>query len=382
MALGLYLHVPFCRTRCHFCAFYLRVYRASDAAAYVNALHREIDRHAAAGTLRGRSVDTVYFGGGTPTALPATDLAAVLRHITDAFDVSPGAEITVEAHPADAVDAMLGTLAAAGVTRMSFGAQSFDENELVALGRQALPSTTTRAVSAARCAGISSINLDLMYGLPGQTARDWQDSLDEACSLLPDHLSCYAFTVEDDTKTGRDIALGRGMAPEPALQVELEEATGLQLAGAGYERYEISNYARPGHRCRHNVLYWTDGEYLGLGPSAQSYLDGVRFGVEANLPAYCDAQIRGEWAIDEREWLSVRQRAIESVVFGLRLIDGVPWSIVRNEGPCDSLGIQWDAVIDRLMAEGFLERVSGRVRLTSHGRRYADTVSVQLLTAV
>jgi len=370
MPIGAYIHVPFCRTRCHFCAFYLRVFREADAARYVDAVVREIDRHAVEGTVAGRAFDTVYFGGGTPTVLSEVQLSTILTLLSRRLGVQSDAEITVEAHPDDLDASRLAALMKSGVTRLSIGAQSFDEHELLRIGRPTLPVAVTAAVDGARRAGIRSVNLDLMYGLPGQSLMQWQDTLDAAIGLAPDHLSCYAYTVEPETRTAIDIARGDVPRPSDSLQLEMETRSEEILTKAGYERYEISNYARPGHRCRHNMLYWTGADYLGFGPSAQSYVGGDRFGVVANLETYCRTLESGALPIVDRQPLNPSDQLIDRIVFGLRRIEGIESRLVADAGRTTEVA--------HLIDDGWLEERDARLRLTEAGRRHADSVAERL----
>jgi len=283
---GLYVHIPFCRERCHFCAFYLELHRGPSAEAFLRALQTEIHLYGAEKVNGGRPVQSVYFGGGTPTVLAAAQLTAILDAVRDAFDLPPECEITVEAHPGTVTDTDLSALRRAGVTRLSFGAESMQDADLTAIGRPGSRRETVGALVAAREAGFTNINLDLMYGLPGQTVESWTRTISACCDLSPTHLSCYALTVEAGTRLAQEVRRDPGKIPHAQIQIEMDHAAQQVLRDAGYVRYEISNYARPGFECRHNLLYWTQGDYLGLGPSAQSFIGGVRFGNVANLAAY------------------------------------------------------------------------------------------------
>ncbi len=373
-ALGLYIHVPFCRSRCHFCAFYLQIYREDRAQNYLTALFHEIQLHAERQTLGSRRLDTVYFGGGTPTALQPSDLCEILACAQTNFGLHPDAEITVEAHPDTVNVDGLSQLLNAGFNRVSFGVQSFDEHELADIGRPPLPETTRTVVASARRAGFTNINLDLIYGLTGQTLDSWQATLDEAVALKPSHLSCYALTVEEGTRLIVDIRRGNRTNPEEFLQNALEEEAVTRLANAGFERYEISNYCRPGHACRHNKLYWENGEYLGIGPSAQSYVGGSRFGNAVDLKAYQQMLAIGRLPIAEREELSPEQRRREAIVFGFRLTDGIALVSLYEDKDAG-----WEHKVRSLVDEGWLEEVDGRVKLTAAGRRFADSIAVDLL---
>jgi putative oxygen-independent coproporphyrinogen III oxidase len=375
MSLGLYLHVPFCRTRCHFCAFTLQVHREDRVQRYLDALASEIRLHAGQQSLAGRRLDTVYFGGGTPTSLSAGQLTGILQHIRGSFGLADAAEISVEAHPDTVTEDGLRQLADAGFTRVSFGVQSMDDGELLQIGRRTSGNRTQAAVGMARSAGFANINLDLIYGVPGQTPDGWLATLDAVLSLEPAHLSCYALTVEEKTRLHLDVRRGDAVEPDAALQNEMEDAAARRLAAAGFTRYEISNYARPGYACRHNLLYWQGQEYLGLGPSAQSYLDGRRFGNIESVEDYDRTLGRDCLPIAESELLSADQRRRERIVFGLRLIEGVDQALLRHEPPDRA----WQQALDRLTRRGLLEERAGRIRLTEEGRRYADSVAVELI---
>ena len=375
MSLGLYIHIPFCRSRCHFCAFYLQIYREDRAQDYLTALFREIQLHAALDTLDGRRLDTVYFGGGTPTALQPSELCKILSCVQASFGLQPDAEITVEAHPDTVTVGGLAQLAQAGFNRISFGVQSLDEGELAGMGRITLPDRTCTAVTLGRQAGFTNINLDLIFGLSGQTLESWQSTLAQAIALNPTHLSCYALTVEVGTRLLIDIRRGDCTNPKDALQNAMEDEAAKQLTVAGFYRYEISNYCRPGYGCRHNKLYWESGEYLGLGPSAQSYVSGARFGNIEDLKAYQDMLAGGGAPTAEREQLDPERRHREALVFGLRLIEGIPVESIHAH----KLDVDCEVKIALLLNEGWLEETGGRIKLTAAGRRFADSVAVELL---
>ncbi len=372
---GLYVHIPFCTSRCQFCAFSLQIYREDRALAYLASLAREIELHACRGSLGGRLLDTVYFGGGTPTTLTPEALTGILDRVRDRLGITPDAEVTVEAHPDTVTADGLRRLVRAGFTRISFGAQSMDANELSRVGRRTGPDRTRAAVAGAQAAGFGNVNLDLIYGLPGQTLESWLATLDEALALEPTHLSLYALTVED--RTGLQVAVHRGTVSEPDLDLQnaMEDAAARRLAAAGFSRYEISNYCRPGFACRHNLLYWQDEDYLGLGPSAQSYLEGCRCGNLEDLAAWRRALDCGALPIAESARLSPAQRRREALIFGLRLTKGVPLDRLPRNGPEDGL----EGALNRLARQGLIEGRAGRVALTEQGRRFADSVAVELL---
>jgi oxygen-independent coproporphyrinogen-3 oxidase len=372
--LGLYIHIPFCRQRCDFCAFYLEIHRENRAETFVRALRHEIDLSAQQHVTTHRPIQSVYFGGGTPTVLAATQLTAILGEIRRHLALAADCEITVEAHPSTISEQYLTQLLQSGVTRMSFGAESMEEGDLTRLGRPGTVDETVDAVSRARADGFTNINIDLMYGLPGQSLEGWQRTLAHCLALEPAHLSCYALTIEEGTKLESEIRRRLSPAPDEGLQIEMDEAAQGMLGNAGYERYEVSNYAKPGSACRHNLLYWTNGEYLGLGPSAQSYMDGTRFGNIANLAAYDASLTAHHLPIEDRTRLSEEEQLRDAVIFGLRLIRGIPAHHLHQH----AANYGHTAVTARLLAQQLIEEDGGLSRLSARGRLQADTIAEQL----
>ncbi len=374
---GLYIHIPFCHQRCHFCAFYLEIHHARAAEEFVASLLTELRLYGDTGLLGPAPLDSIYFGGGTPTTLSSQQLATILATSKQMFGLTPNAEVTVEAHPGSVTRDSLAHLREAGFTRISFGAESMDQTELDRVGRPGSPMSTVQVVAASREAGFTDINLDLMYGLPGQTLESWATSLQRTIELTPSHLSCYALTVEDGTHL--KAAVQRGLVPPPdeALQNAMEDLAENILSQTGYVRYEISNYCRPGFASRHNRLHWTGGHYLGVGPSAQSYVAGRRFGNVSNLSAYNTTLGSGRLPVSESDQLTLADDSCERLVFGLRLTDGVS---LRETGALSFPALT--EKVDDLIADDILERNGELVRLTNRGRRYADTVAVTLLASL
>ena len=371
LPLGLYLHIPFCRQRCDFCAFYLEIHRENRAEAFVRSVRHEITLSAQQHLAAHRPVQSVYFGGGTPTALTATQLTTILSEIRTHLSLASDCEITVEAHPSTISEEDLGQLYQAGVTRMSFGAESMEDGDLARIGRPGSVSETVTAVARARAAGFTNINLDVMYGLPGQRLESWQRTLGHCLSLAPTHLSCYALTVEEDTRLAANIQRQRSPEPDEGLQIEMDEAAQRILGDAGYEQYEVSNYAKPGYACRHNLLYWTNGEYLGYGPSAQSYLDGTRFGNVADLTAYETALTASRLPIEDRTTLSKDEQLRDAVIFGLRLIRGIPSQHLHRHAQ----NYGHATVTAQLLAQQLIEEDGEYSRLSARGRLQADTIA-------
>jgi len=372
--LGLYLHIPFCLQRCDFCAFYLEILRDGRAETFVQSLIHEIALSAQQHVAANRPVQSVYFGGGTPTVLAARQLTAILSEIRAHLTLAANCEITVEAHPSTISVQDLGQLLQAGVTRMSFGAESMEDGDLSRIGRPGAVHETVTAVTRARAAGFTNINLDLMYGLPSQRLESWQRTLAHCLMLEPTHLSCYALTVEEDTRLASNIQRRRSPAPDEGLQIEMDETAQRMLGDAGYERYEVSNYAKPGYACRHNLLYWTNGEYLGLGPSAQSYLDGTRFGNVADLAAYDTSLAANRLPIEDRTRLSEEEQLRDAVIFGLRLIQGIPTHHLHQHAS----NYGHAAITAQLLAQQLIEEDGERSRLSTRGLLQADTIAEQL----
>ncbi|MFO0773396.1 MAG: radical SAM family heme chaperone HemW [Nitrospiraceae bacterium] len=374
---GLYIHIPFCHARCAFCAFYLEIHRDDAAERFLTAFEQELTLRVNAGFFHDPShrVETIYLGGGTPTSLRPDQLVRLLAQIRQMTPLDANAEVTVEAHPDGLTPKMLTALREAGVTRLSLGAESLDQAELIRVGRPGQATSIMTAVTQARACGFTNINFDVMFGLPGQTAASWSATLDGLLALEPTHLSCYALTVEPGTALAHAIAQGFKPAPDPELQTTCELIAEQRLTHAGYERYELSNYAKPGWSCRHNRLHWEGDNYLGLGPSAESYVDGVRFGNVADLDRYVAMLATGRLPIAHEETLSLEAQRREAVVFGLRQLVGVPQALV-DRAACDT---DWHMRVERLLAEGLLETQDGRLRFTRRGRQLADSVADALV---
>lgn len=369
--IGVYVHIPFCAQRCHFCAFYLETARTERMDSFRIALAREIEIYRRREVIGRRPLRSLYFGGGTPTSLPAPHLVSLLELARAAWPTNDATEITVEAHPSTVTAEDLRMLAEAGVNRLSFGAESMNGDDFAPIGRPGRAEDTAAVVEAARAVGFTNINLDLMYGLPGQSLASWTDTVQSLLALEPVHVSCYALTIEEHTRLAHDIARNLIPKPDEELQIDMESAADTILGGAGFERYEISNYALPGYASRHNTLYWTDGEYLGLGPSAQSYVDGVRFGNVADLTAYADMLHTHRLPLAERTALTEDDQRRDALVFGLRLAEGAPRRLVSPDMP------QHRTLLS-LGDRGLIEWDEERIRLTPLGRRYADSVAEEL----
>lgn len=329
MSAGLYVHVPFCVTRCGYCDF--NAYAGLDhlRSRYVAAQVREAEL--AAPEWLGETFASAFLGGGTPTTLDVEDLQALLSRLRSTVDVASDAEITIEANP-DTVDrAKLSALLDAGYTRLSMGAQSFDRTVLESLERLHDPDSVTRAMHAAREAGYANVNLDLIYGANGETLESWERTLRVTVDLQPEHVSAYALTIEQSTPLGRKVQRGVVPAPDADLQADMFELACEVLGEAGFHHYEVSNWAKPGLECRHNLGYWERRPYLGLGAGAHSYRGDRRWWNVRPLEEYLSLVESGRLPIGGDELLEPSDAHLEEVFLRLRILEGVPSSWVENE---------------------------------------------------
>jgi oxygen-independent coproporphyrinogen-3 oxidase len=377
--LTLYIHVPFCIQKCGYCDFNAYLYRATAAHAYVAALRQEIV-HAAKRSWAGYGVPAVYVGGGTPSTLPPADLTALLRLIHSSFPLQAEAEITVEADPGTIDLAGLEALRAGGFNRISIGVQAFDDRLLRRLDRRHSAADARRALAWARRAGFTDLNLDLMFGLPEQTLAAWEVSLQEAIVFAPAHVSVYGLTIEERTPFYRRQQRGQLVLPDEEAQAVMFERAEQILTAAGYLHYEISNYAVPGWRSRHNLHYWRHGEYLGFGAGAHTYLHGYRWENERLPSRYLSAiAARGE-ASCQPEHIDAERRVHEGLMVGLRLREGIDlasFAIVYGL----RLDTAYAKPITQLAEAGYVELTAGCLRLTDRGRLVADAVLGQLVAA-
>jgi oxygen-independent coproporphyrinogen-3 oxidase len=363
---GVYVHIPFCAARCDYCDFATWTDRAHLVDEYVAACIRHVERLALP------DATSVFFGGGTPSLLDAPALTAIL----DAIPRAPGSEVTVECNP-DSVDATkLRAYRTAGVNRVSFGVQSMRPHVLAALGRTHDPGNVSRAVGWARDAGIERVNLDLIYGTPGETVADWEATLDATLALEPGHVSAYALTVEAGTPLGRAVAAGTRTAPDDDDQATKYEVADDRLSAAGRPWYEVSNWARPGEECRHNLLYWEGGDYAAVGCAAHGHRAGRRFWNLRTPERYLAAVAAGALTEAGSETLDADARRAEATVLALRTARGIKLGGVE----ADSLPVS--TCIDELTEIGLLARSGDRAVLTRRGRLLGNEVAVRLLAAL
>ena len=370
---GVYVHVPFCQTRCGYCDF--NTYTASELGSgasresYAALAIAEI--RLAARVLGGRTgpVQTVFFGGGTPTLLPPADLAAILHAIEAEFGLAPGAEVTSEANPETVDQRVLAELRAAGFTRISLGMQSAVPQVLAVLDRVHSPGRPQQCVAWARAAGFGQVSLDLIYGTPGESDADWQSSLQQALAAGPDHISAYSLIVEDGTRLAARIRRGELAAPDDDVLADRYLMADELLGQAGLSWYEVSNWAAvPQSRCRHNQLYWTGGDWWGIGPGAHSHAGGTRWWNVRHPSAYAQRVSAGLSPGQAREVLTDAERATERIMLATRLESGCPLSALEPAG----LAAARQAVADGLASPQAF--AAGSLRLTRSGRLLADAV--------
>jgi oxygen-independent coproporphyrinogen-3 oxidase len=362
------MHVPFCRRKCSYCSFVSYAGREADIPLYLNALKKELKQRAS-----GEHVRSIYFGGGTPSLLPAGDAGDLLGLINTLFSVDKAAEITIEANPGTVDEAYLLAVRKAGVNRLSLGIQSLNDRELALLGRIHTAAEARDAVRFARGAGFDNLSVDLIYGLPGQTAIDWRHSLDDAMALEPEHLSLYALTLEEDTPML--AALKEGSLPEidPDISADQYELAEDMLAAHGYNHYEISNWSLPGRECRHNITYWRNLPYLGIGVAAHSCIDGHRLANTGSLDKYVTgfSGITPPPEMDEE--INPGLELAETVILGLRLCEGISADYLQRRFGID-IRAHYRRQVEEMAGAGLLAQADGHISLTRRGRLLSNEV--------
>lgn len=376
--LGLYIHIPFCRSKCLYCDFYSLSGGEDMMDRYTAALLHHLEELAP--HARGHRVDTVYFGGGTPSCLGVKRLKTILKAVKKYYDVEKGAEITLEANPESLCEVRaVRALRRAGINRVSLGVQSACDGELRAVGRIHSFAQVEDSVAAVRKGGIKNLSLDLIYGLPGQTMESWQASVEKIAALKPEHLSCYGLKIEEGTPLhGMRDSL---TFADDDLQADMYLWCCGYLAEQGYQHYEISNFCRAGYPSRHNMRYWRLCEYAGFGPGAHSDLGGVRYSYVRDLAAYCDCLESGAGElIDELEHIAPRDRDTEYIMLGLRTAEGIDARVFENRFrlPFAPIG----AALERFRETGHILSEDGRWHLTDEGFLISNTVILAALDAL
>lgn len=371
--LALYVHIPFCAAKCAYCDFASYPNRQDAWRDYLDAVIRELADWRSA--LEARELATVFIGGGTPSLLPVGEIARLLDGVRRCVPIRGDAEITMEANPGTLTPEKLCSCRDAGVNRLSLGAQAMDDRLLRSLGRIHTAKDVTIAVDMARRAGFDNLSLDLMYALPGQTMEDWQGTLDAATALSPEHLSAYNLIVEEGTPLAENVARGALTVPDDDMAVDMQRMAVDRLAAAGYARYEISNFARHGRECRHNIVYWQRGDYLGVGCAAHSLMDGVRF----ENPRGLDEYLGGTRRLNPVR-LSREDAMEETLMLSTRMCRGMDLAAYRRAFGVDFAQGREDA-LRSLESLGLLTWRDGFLRLTGRGMEVQNAVVVELLDA-
>jgi oxygen-independent coproporphyrinogen-3 oxidase len=371
---GIYVHAPYCRAKCPYCDFNVAIHREDRIPPFLAALDAELARHAALPWAGRVPAGSLFLGGGTPSLLPPEAVGALIAGARRGLGLAADAEVTLEANPEGLDARRLADFRAAGVTRLSLGVQALDDALLRRLGRTHSAEDARRALRAARAAGFRSVSADLLYACPGQDLATWAATLDEVLATGLEHLSAYALTLEPATPFGRRPPAG---LPDEDLAVAQFEALCDRAARAGLERYEVSNFARPGHRSRHNLLYWRREDYVGLGPGAHGGLGALRYANERSQTRWRAAVLAGRWPIERWEHLSPRQVAAERIVLGLRLAEGVPRAWVDRH-LAGAARVPPDGV-RRYLDAGVLAERAGRLALTERGVLVSDAVFAELV---
>lgn len=363
---GLYIHIPFCKSKCSYCAFYSEPIDRHDPERLMRAIHKELSQ---ADT---NCVRTVYIGGGSPSSLPGSLLCDLVRAITDRRS-GKICEFTIECNPGQTNPAMLDSLHRLGVNRLSFGAQSFIAEELQCLGRSHTAEAVEAAVHQARDAGFENISLDLIFAICDSTQSSWQESLDKAIALNPEHISAYALTLEAGTPLAKAVEKGRYSAIDEDTDRAMYEQAIDTLTGAGYEQYEISNFAKPGYKCRHNLGYWQNRPYIGIGPSAASSSGISRTQNICDIVAYVDAVEAGRSPVSESVQISRLDRICETAVLNLRTRDGIDVQKFKQVTGYDPT-LLFAEPIGKLREQGLLNFTQDRIFLTKTALPVADYV--------
>jgi len=365
---GIYIHIPFCRIRCSYCTFVIHPWRQDLVERYRDAVVAEIESSSSSG-----AVDTIYFGGGTPSLVPVAHLEAMLAACRSAFEIEPGCEITVEANPGSISSAAAQQYRELGVNRISLGAQSFDQGELDGVGRDHTAADVERTVELLRAGGIANCNLDLIPGLPGQSDESWRTSLQRACRLAPAHLSLYMLELDARAPLFHAASSGRTVLPDDDCVAERYVDALETLRQHGYDQYEISNFARPGFESRHNLKYWLRAPVLGFGVGSHSFDGSARYANVSDLRRYLDALESGQSPVEWRRPIDAGEGIEEALFLGLRLRRGIDWGALR--GVCQpERRDRYDAALEELRGQGLLEGEEAALRLTQRGMLLSNEV--------
>jgi oxygen-independent coproporphyrinogen-3 oxidase len=368
---SLYIHIPFCVKKCIYCDFLSVPYDEALAMGYINAVLKELElRKDSAGTLK-----TLYIGGGTPTTIPTLPLIRLLRTLRNVFGITPDAELTIEANPGTVTREMISALSESGINRLSMGVQSFNDKELKLLGRIHDFSEALKSIAAARHAGITNLSIDLIYGIPGQTLQSWAQTVSTAMEISPEHISAYELTPEKDTPLHEHISTGKLEKPNEETILGMYSHAMDRFTEAGYSHYEISNFAKPGFPCKHNLNYWNRGQYLALGAGAHSFVGNKRIRNTGDIRKYMALVSQGNLPEEDVLEISPVDALKESIFLGLRKTEGLDIREFREHLDIDLMKISEQLIRDRLLISD-----GTHLRLTRKGIVVSNTVITELFT--
>jgi len=374
--LGLYIHIPFCKSKCYYCDFFSFAGREDAIYPYFQALKNEIESYK--GVLENYRIGTVFIGGGTPSVVNAIYIRELINNIRMHFNIDPGAEISIEANPGTLSFDKLAAYLDAGVNRLSIGMQAWQDRLLESIGRIHRSGEFVENFKLARKAGFTNINVDLIFGLPGQTFDDWAETINSVIELDPSHISCYSLKIEDGTVFGDMLREGKLKPIEDELDRQMYHFAIERLAEHGFLHYEISNFSKPGFECRHNLVYWEGRQYIGLGAGAHSYFNGKRYNNVCDLDSYINCGARMQFHKENIEEIDINEQISEYIILGLRLIRGVSadkFKLKFGRDIFDLFGEQ----IDNLISRGLLEFKDGTLRLTKSGLDLANQVFIEFV---
>ncbi|MGB5218816.1 MAG: radical SAM family heme chaperone HemW [Smithella sp.] len=368
---GLYIHIPFCLSKCGYCSFY-SIKSINLIPEYITALKKEISfyRH------KFSSFDTIYIGGGTPSLLTTQQFIEIFTSIYKYFNIDPDAEITVEANPGDISLEYLIKLKGFGVNRLNIGVQSFNDKVLKFLGRRHSAKDALASIEAARESGFNNLGIDLIYGVHGLSIKLWKDTLQKAVSFNPEHISCYQLSLDDGTTLYKKYSLNDWHLPDENMELKLFLTTAEELENAGYIHYEVSNFARlDKFKSRHNQKYWQHAPYLGLGPGAHSFLDNKRWWNKAAVKTYLNEIAQDKMPVEDTETLSAEQLQLEALFLGLRTKAGIDLKLYKVKYGVDLI-VDKEAIIDALIKDELVEFMDGFLRPTTRGMAIADSLAL------
>lgn len=378
MSGGLYVHIPYCHTKCGYCDFYSVPMAGRPSDDTVDMIMRELRWRTSRADC---NIETVFLGGGTPTVLELDQFDRLLDTLDQCLEADAVVEFTCEANPATIDGRKAERMRASGITRVSLGAQSFHPHELAFLERLHDPADIPASVAVLKDAGFGDFNLDLIFGIGGQTLASWRESLQRALDLEPTHLACYGLTYEPGTALTRRLSRGLVQPCDENVEAQMYVAMIEMLADAGFEHYEVSNFSRPGHRCLHNINYWSNGPYMGVGPSAVGYVDGVRYRNAPNIDAYVRRMESDGHAVIEQERIETDALAIETLMLQMRLIEGVDLDVFYRRTGVD-LRSRAAGAIGMLIEQGLIAADDRRLKLTTSGLLVADAVIAELAASL